>query len=131
MKCQRVLVIEDNEDTRESLAQLLRMNGHEVDVAADGPQGLKKVLSWRPDVAVVDVGLPGCDGFEVARRVRTWLGRNIRLVAVTAYSFAAVEAFQAGFDAFLAKPAEPNELERLVSSACAYPSVGPAAASRS
>ncbi|MFO0619177.1 MAG: hybrid sensor histidine kinase/response regulator, partial [Polyangiaceae bacterium] len=66
----RVVAVEDNEDMREMLAELLSLAGHELSLAADGPEGLARILELRPDVAFVDVGLPGFDGFEVARRAR-------------------------------------------------------------
>ncbi|MBY0525679.1 MAG: response regulator [Gemmataceae bacterium] len=112
MVCHRVLLVEDNNDIRESLAHLLRIMGYDVQEAADGPAGVNKAVQWRPDAAVVDVGLPGYDGFEVARRLRNRLGGTIRLIALTAYHQAAHEAMQAGFDVFLAKPVEPEELSR-------------------
>jgi DNA-binding response OmpR family regulator len=66
----RVLVVEDNPDGREALRILLDIQGFAVEAAPDGEQGVQKALSWKPDAAVVDIGLPLLDGFEVARRVR-------------------------------------------------------------
>ena len=66
----RVLVIEDNPDGREMLRLLLELKGHRVEVAGDGLRGLQKALAWSPQVAVVDIGLPGLDGYQVARQVR-------------------------------------------------------------
>ena len=66
----RILVVEDSPDVRETLAEFLRMLGHSVELAATGPEGAEKLLALRPDVALVDVGLPGMDGYEVARAVR-------------------------------------------------------------
>jgi len=112
----RVLVIEDNPDSRESLRILLQMWGHEVEVAGDGCDGVRKALSWVPEVAVVDIGLPGLDGYQVARRVRAVLGSRVRLIALTAYNSAedVRSAHQAGFDVHLGKPADLDELSRWV-----------------
>jgi CheY-like chemotaxis protein len=118
-KPRRVLVVEDNPDTRESLRSLLCGWGHEVEVAGDGAQGLAKALGWRPEVAVLDIGLPRLDGYQVARRVRPAAGGGVRLIALTGYG--SVEdrerAFAAGFDHHLTKPADPEELRRLVATA--------------
>ena len=118
-KPRRVLVVEDNPDTRESLRTLLRGWGHEVEVAGDGAQGLAKALGWRPEVAVLDIGLPRLDGYEVARRVRPAVGGEVRLIALTGYGAAEdrQRAFAAGFDHHLTKPADPEELRRLVATA--------------
>ena len=71
----RVLLVEDNADTRDMLQAILKLDGFQVEVAADGQQGLDAILAQRPDVALVDIGLPGIDGYEVARRVRQRLSR--------------------------------------------------------
>jgi two-component system, sensor histidine kinase len=110
----RVLVIEDNPDARASLRLLLKLFGCEVEVAGDGIAGLRKALEWRPDAAVVDIGLPLIDGYQVARSVRAALGERVRLVAVTGYAspWDRDLAFLAGFDAHLPKPANPEALLR-------------------
>jgi CheY-like chemotaxis protein len=112
----RVLIVEDNFDLRMSLRFLLEAWGHEVEEAADGPQGVHKARDWQPETAVVDIGLPGFDGYEVARQVRA-LDDQIRLIALTAYGEAddRLRAFQAGFDVHLTKPADPQELHHLLS----------------
>ena len=66
----RILLIEDNADGRQRLRDLLALWGHQVEMAADGVQGLEKVRTWRPDVALIDIGLPGLDGYQVAQQVR-------------------------------------------------------------
>ena len=112
-----VLVVEDNHDGRESLRDLLEMWGHEVTLAADGPEGVDKALSVHPDVALVDIGLPGLDGNEVARRIRSALGRNeISLIAMTGYGQPEDRrrALQAGFDRYLVKPVDPTILAQLL-----------------
>ena len=112
----RVVLVEDNEDIRFTLSQLLELLGHQVETAEDGPTGVEKILSTRPDVALVDIGLPGIDGFEVARRVRAKAGRDVVLVAVTGYGQAADRAKtrEAGFDAHLTKPVGIEELETML-----------------
>jgi signal transduction histidine kinase/ActR/RegA family two-component response regulator len=112
----RVLIIEDNPDGRETLRTMLEMWGHKVEVAADGQQGLDQALALRPEVALVDIGLPMLDGYEVARRVRAALGKSIFLIALTGYGqpHDFRRAFEAGFDAHLVKPAEPEELHELL-----------------
>jgi signal transduction histidine kinase/CheY-like chemotaxis protein len=110
---QRVLLVEDSEDNRELLRELLEMDGFEVDVAVDGPDGIKQALSFKPDIAIVDIGLPAMDGFEVARQVRAVLGARIRLVALTGYGQPEDHhrTMEAGFDAHLTKPVQLAELE--------------------
>jgi CheY-like chemotaxis protein len=112
----RVLVVEDNADCRASLDGLLGLNGFGVEVAADGPQGVAKALAWRPDAAVIDIGLPGLNGFEVARAVRAALGPTVLLVALTAYEGDEfrVRGLGSGFDRYLVKPTDPAELLRLL-----------------
>ena len=112
----RVLIVEDHPDGRQALALLLRLWGFEVEVAEDGPQGLGKALDWHPDVALLDIGLPGLDGYEVARRVRAALDGHIRLVALTAWGQPEDRdrALRAGFDVHLTKPADPVALSRLL-----------------
>jgi CheY-like chemotaxis protein len=108
-----VLVIEDNEDGRETISALLGILGHQVDTAEDGVQGVDKALSWHPDVALVDIGLPLLNGYQVAQRLRTALGHEVFLIAYTAYNQPEDRrrAFTAGFDAYLVKPVELSELD--------------------
>jgi signal transduction histidine kinase/ActR/RegA family two-component response regulator len=107
----RVLLVDDNEDLRDLLAEIVR--DHEVTCAEDGPDGLAQVLSWRPDVAFVDIGLPGFDGFELARRARA-SGFEGRLIALTGYGQASdrERALGAGFDDHLIKPVGDAEIQR-------------------
>jgi CheY-like chemotaxis protein len=103
----RVLVVEDHEDAREGLRVLLGLEGHTVQVAADGIEGLKLLRTWRPDVALVDVGLPGLDGYAFARAARADPEiREIPLVAVTGYGQPEDRrrTAEAGFRAHLVKP---------------------------
>jgi signal transduction histidine kinase/CheY-like chemotaxis protein len=111
----RILVVEDNHDGRESLRDLLELWGHEVETAANGPDGVEAALNWLPNVALVDIGLPGLDGNEVAQRVRAALdGDAMALIAMTGYGQPEDRrrALQAGFDAYLVKPVDPEELAR-------------------
>jgi CheY-like chemotaxis protein len=116
VEARRVLIVEDNPDSRTILKMLLEVWGHEVEAAEDGREGVAKALAWRPEVAVVDIGLPYLDGLQVAAQVRSALGRAVRLIALTAYAQPEDRrrAFAAGFDFFLAKPADPDQLARLV-----------------
>ena len=112
-----VLVVEDNPDGRESLRELLEIWGHHVSVAEDGPEGLEKAFSLRPDVALIDIGLPGLDGNEVARSIRSILGaRAISLIAMTGYGQPEDRrrALQSGFDFYLVKPVDPTLLAKLL-----------------
>ena len=112
-----ILVVEDNVDACETLRDLLQMHGHRVDTANDGPSGLERALDLRPDVILLDVGLPGIDGYEVARRIRAADGDSrAMLVAITGYGAAEdrERALLAGFDAHLTKPVEYATLSALL-----------------
>jgi signal transduction histidine kinase/ActR/RegA family two-component response regulator len=103
----RIALVEDHADTRESLRSVLEGEGHDVAIADDGPGGVDLILAQRPDVALVDLGMPGFDGFEVARRVRAHdPQRAIRLIALTGYGGAEdrAAAVAAGFDDYMVKP---------------------------
>ena len=113
----RVLVIEDNEDSRLSLRELIRGLGHDVHEAADGLAGVESALTIAPDLALVDIGLPGLDGYEVARRLRRHpIGQRLRLVALTGYGLPEdrQRAMEAGFDQHLVKPVDPAQLAALL-----------------
>lgn len=112
----RVLVIDDHVDSRETLRLLLELAGHQVEVAEDGARGVQVALAWRPDVAVVDLGLPLLDGYAVAREVRAVLKDGIRLIALSGSSEPedCQRVRDAGFDAHMSKPADFEELTRLV-----------------
>lgn len=114
----RILVVEDNPDARDMLCALLTAFGYAVTTAADGSGGLEKLLHLRPDIAIIDIGLPGIDGLEIARRARAAIGRKTKLVALTGYTAPAVEvaALDAGFDMHIAKPCTPEKLASILAS---------------
>ena len=113
---QTVLIVEDNADAREMLDTLCRAWGYRVDLAADGLEGLRKALNDKPELALVDIGLPGIDGYELARRVRATGGAETKLVALTGYGLPEQrqKALAAGFDLHLVKPVEPDVLAALL-----------------
>jgi CheY-like chemotaxis protein len=111
---QRILIAEDNADLAESMAMLLRLEGHEVRIAYDGPSALDVADEFGPDAALLDIGLPGMDGYELARKLRArHYGRGLLLVAVTGYGQPEdhARAGEAGFDIHLVKPLDPHILE--------------------
>lgn len=112
----RVLIVDDNHDAADSLAELVNLFGHNVEVAYDGPSALRQARTRAPDVVLCDIGLPGMDGYEVARRLRAQQ-RSVQLVAVSGYAQAAdlAQARAAGFDHHIAKPPQPDEIRRLLS----------------
>ncbi len=113
----RLLLVEDNPDIGETLRDLLQILGHRVELAGDGLRGVQLALATQPDAALVDIGLPGIDGYEVARRLRaTDQGKDIVLVALTGYGRPEDRdrALESGFDAHLVKPVDPEELNRLL-----------------
>ena len=114
-KTLRVLVVEDNIDQANSLAELLGMWGHEVGVANDGLAGVARARSLHPDVVIMDIGLPEIDGYQAARWLRADPATcRIYLIALTGYGEDEDrrEAFAAGFDLHLTKPANLDELWR-------------------
>jgi signal transduction histidine kinase/ActR/RegA family two-component response regulator len=118
LAARRIVVVEDNDDSRELVSALLRMKGHQVDAAVDGPSGVDCIMRVNPDVALVDVGLPGFDGTEVARRVRRSQGEaHPLLIALTGYGSEEDRrrAIEAGFDAFLVKPFDIHRFDNAVS----------------
>ncbi|MEA2748059.1 MAG: two-component system, chemotaxis family, CheB/CheR fusion protein, partial [Myxococcales bacterium] len=113
----RVVIVEDNADSREMLCELLSRAGFECNAADRGDAGLTLIREMRPDIAVVDVGLPGIDGLELARRVRgDAVLSDTYLVALTGYGQATdrVTALNAGFDEHVVKPVRSDELVRLL-----------------
>ncbi len=116
----RILIVEDSEDAREMLRLYLAESGHQVYEAVDGPRGLEAALRVRPEVALIDIGLPGLNGYEVVKRIRaTPEGRKIFLVALTGYGQPEDHrrARQAGFDAHLVKPFDRGRLVAILAQA--------------
>jgi PAS domain S-box-containing protein len=113
---QRILVVDDNVDAAESLALLLRASGHDVRTAHSGPEAVAAVATWRPQVAVLDIGLPGMSGYDVATTLRQRADACPDLIAVTGYGQAsdAARALAAGFDHHLAKPVAADALEAAI-----------------
>jgi signal transduction histidine kinase len=111
-----VLVVEDNRDVLAALRSKLELDGHSVSTAADGIEGLSRLLKQRPEVSIVDIGLPGLTGFEVARHARA-AGYAGRMIALSGYGAErdAQEALVAGFDAYLVKPVDRNQLRASLS----------------
>ncbi|HEU4438068.1 MAG TPA: CHASE3 domain-containing protein [Methylomirabilota bacterium] len=113
----RILVVDDEPDSTESLAMFLRLRGHEVRTVHDGPGALEEIARGRPEVVLLDLGLPGMSGYDVARHLRAQPeNRDLRLVALTGYGTDAdrVKTRAAGFDVHLAKPVDPQALEALL-----------------
>jgi NO-binding membrane sensor protein with MHYT domain/nitrogen-specific signal transduction histidine kinase len=116
----RVVIVEDSEDARVSLQRVLEREGHTVHTAADGPSGLDVIAHVRPDVALIDIGLPGLDGYDLAERLRS-SGSRAYLIALTGYGRPEdrTRAHDSGFDAHLTKPPPMDRLLALVAGASA------------
>jgi CheY-like chemotaxis protein len=115
----RVLIADDNRDSAETLAQLLRMEGHEVTIVHDGPGALAVFADVRPDIVLLDIGMPGLSGYEVAQRMRVSAPKPaVKLIAITGWGQEndKVRAFAAGFDHHLTKPVDPQHLLDLIQS---------------
>jgi PAS domain S-box-containing protein len=113
----RVLVVDDNVDAVDSIAKVLQLFGHEVASAHDGPSALARAADFRPEVIVLDIGLPGMDGYEVARRLRALPAfRHTPIVAATGYGQEddRIRSRQAGFDHHLTKPVDPEQLRSII-----------------
>jgi signal transduction histidine kinase/CheY-like chemotaxis protein len=115
----RVLIVEDNDDARVTLQRILQADGHLVSAARDGRTGLEAAIAGSPTIAVVDIGLPGMDGYQFARAMRERLGSGVRLIALTGYGTEndRQRAADAGFDAHLTKPVDLDRLLALITEA--------------
>ena len=115
----RVLVVDDGEDNRESLGRLVQAWGHQVRLAHDGPSALEAFVSFRPHVVLLDIGLPGMDGWQVAQQIRRHDGWATLLVAVTGYGQERdrERSRAAGIDIHLVKPVRPAKVQRLLAEA--------------
>jgi CheY-like chemotaxis protein len=114
----RLLLVDDNRDALEALTTLLELQGHEVLAVDNGKEAIERISAWLPEVAIVDVGMPGIDGFEVARRIRSHVElAHIMLVALTGYASESDKsrALAAGFHYHLTKPLSMDKLNYLLS----------------
>jgi DNA-binding response OmpR family regulator len=113
----RVLVVDDNDDSADSLALLLRIDGHETSVAYNGAEAVRLAESFRPDVVILDIGLPILTGHHVAKLIRAqpW-GRDMLLIALTGWGQGEdrKRSAETGIDHHLVKPADTDELRRLI-----------------
>ncbi|HKE13304.1 MAG TPA: PAS domain-containing protein, partial [Kofleriaceae bacterium] len=119
-EARRILVVDDNNDAAETLAVLLRLSGHQVELADSGPAALKAAEAFEPEVILLDIGLPGMDGYQVARRLRQLPAtREALLIAVSGYGREddRRHSREAGFDHHLVKPADPDMLQELLTQA--------------
>jgi CheY-like chemotaxis protein len=113
----RVLVVDDNVDTALSFTMLLQASGHDVQMAHDGPTAIQAAIDYRPDLMLLDIGLPGLNGYEVAKRIRQQPDlKNVVLVALTGYGREADRqiSLQAGFNQHLVKPARFDQLQEIL-----------------
>jgi CheY-like chemotaxis protein len=115
----RVLVIDDNVDAADTTAMLVEALGGSVRVAYDGETGISRAASFRPHIVLLDLGMPGIDGYETCRRLRRMMGPQVFMVALTGWGQEQDkdDARRAGFDAHLTKPADPAALEQLLAAA--------------
>jgi CheY-like chemotaxis protein len=113
---QRILVADDNRDAAESLAMLLTLDGHQVEVASNGAEAVDLFKRSQPGIAILDIGMPGLSGYEVARRIRKAATRAVLLIAVTGWGQDAdkARAAESGFDHHFTKPVEPTALSDLI-----------------
>ncbi|HEX7832052.1 MAG TPA: hybrid sensor histidine kinase/response regulator [Thermoanaerobaculia bacterium] len=112
----KIAIVEDNNDVRDLLRLKLSRLGHEVVIARDGIEGVQVVVAEKPDLALVDLGLPGIDGFQVAREVRDQLGSSVVLVAVSGFGQPEDKrrALESGFDEHITKPADVKDIESVL-----------------
>src|SRR5262249_50305150 len=113
----RILIVDDHPDVTRSLARLLRLSGHEVRTALDGPTALGELSSYSPEIVLLDIGLPGMDGYELAQSIRKRPGtESIVLIALTGYGQDEDRrgSHEAGFDHHLVKPVDPDALLSMV-----------------
>ena len=113
----KILVVEDHDDSRTTLRMLLALaHGHVVYEAAEGVRAIQIAVEKRPDAALIDLGLPGMDGYEVARRIRDAVGDGIFLIALTGYDTEEDRrrTDDAGFDVHLVKPVDSAALKNLL-----------------
>lgn len=113
----RVLVVDDNVDAAVSLGMLLKLAGQDVRVAYDGPAALRQAIDFRPQLVLLDIGMPGMDGYEVCRRIRresTLVGATVVALTGWGQDEDRRRSHEAGFDHHIVKPVEPSALQRLL-----------------
>jgi DNA-binding response OmpR family regulator len=115
-RCREILIVEDNVDQAQTLGLFLSMKGHRLHIAANGPTALEAARRFRPEVVLLDLGLPGIDGFEVARQIKLEHGEAVRIIAVSAYASEndRRQSLEAGCELHLVKPADPRFIESLL-----------------
>ena len=115
-RCRHILIVEDNFDQAQTLRAFLGLKGHRLEVATNGSLALEMARRARPDVVLLDIGLPGVDGFEVARELRREYGDTVRIIAVSAYGSESDrrQSLEAGCEQHLVKPADPRFIESLL-----------------
>ena len=115
MEARRILVVEDEDTNREGLRTLLELWGHQVDEAATGESAVETALARRPDVVLLDIGLPDVSGYEVAKRIRRAPGNdNVILIALTGYGELDAQHAEARFDGHVTKPVDCDQLRDLM-----------------
>jgi DNA-binding response OmpR family regulator len=122
VEVRRVLVVDDHVDSADMLCMMLRAFGHECRAATRGALGLELAREFRPEIALLDIGLPDISGYELARLIRTELGAGVYLTAITGWGEAADHdrALQAGFDRHVTKPANGEVIRDVLASAEMY-----------
>jgi two-component system CheB/CheR fusion protein len=116
-KCFRILVVDDNEDAAESLVTLLKLDGHDVRVAYDGLTAVESARGFRPQVVLLDIGLPDVNGYDVAGKLRNYdETKDAFLIAVTGYGRTEdrVKALTGGFNYHVTKPVNPDEMDAII-----------------
>lgn len=115
-RVRHILLVDDDDNVRKALRRILELDGHRVEVARDGLEGVELARATAPEVAFIDIRLPGIDGHEVARRLRAALGSRVLLVALTAHGLEQDRrrSIAAGFDAHLVKPVSYEDLTRIL-----------------
>ena len=121
LRTRKIMLVEDQKDARESLEAVLKADGHEVQTAADGLEALERLRLYRPDIVLIDIGLPGMNGYELARAIGALPGQDAMLIALTGYGQPEdrMQAQRAGFAAHLIKPVIYEDLDRCLQSVVA------------